>query len=438
MEKGIGIFFRDFLAAVQAAKLYSIEHPLLKNAAAKAFNSLTLILNEQPSFTIGIIGNEIASGKDILFSLSKLSESGLAYFKDRDIEKVTFKRGVDTSELIKFIQLLTMPKEDIKINPQDQLLKMGVDNIILGRLGIEEPKNDNAAKAYFEDISFPLNSVLNLEAVNGLALKASLNNIINNLGQRYQELLKLNTLKRYDLGTFTHLINTSILSMYFASRIGFAKEVILEIGLSALFHDIGKLYISRKVIRKPGQLNEVEFSLMESHTTLGSILALRYVDTLGIMPVVVSFEHHLKYDLSGYPKLAFPRKPNIASQIVSICDVYDALSGRRSYKADYPPDVIYKLMMRGKGVAYNPDLLDKFFQVVGVWPIGSIVGLSDKKVALVVAENQDDIFSPQVKVIYPQKEEQVIDLKGKKGSLKIERYLNPLKEGKEFLIHLQT
>ena len=269
--------------------------------------------------------------------------------------------------------------------------------------------------------------------MDGLALKVAVNNIIENLETEYKQLLKLNTLKRYDLGTFAHLINVSVLSMYFSSKIGFSRETVLEIGLSALFHDIGKLYISRKIIRKPEHLSALESSFMESHTLLGSALILQYIDTIGIMPVVVSFEHHLKYDLSGYPKLAFPNGPHIVSQIVSICDTYDALSERRSYKADYPPDVIYNFMIRGKGTAYNPFLLDKFFQLIGVWPIGSIVALSDKRIAVVVEENQDKIFSPLVRIIYPQKEEGTVDLKNNNSGLKIERYLNPWKEGKDFL-----
>jgi HD-GYP domain-containing protein (c-di-GMP phosphodiesterase class II) len=172
---------------------------------------------------------------------------------------------------------------------------------------------------------------------------------------------------------------------------------------------------------------------MESHTVLGSELILQYVDAIGIMPAVVSFEHHLKYDLSGYPKLAFSKRPHIVSQIVSICDTFDALSERRSYKADYSPGMIYNLMVRGKGTTYNPALLDKFFRLIGVWPIGTIVSLNDKRIAVVVNENQDDIFSPLVRVIHPQKEEGVIDLKNNQAGLKIDGYLNPWREGKDFL-----
>ncbi|OQB12508.1 MAG: Cyclic di-GMP phosphodiesterase response regulator RpfG [Candidatus Omnitrophica bacterium ADurb.Bin205] len=432
MQEKIELSFKDFLAAVQTAKLYGMGHPILKKALEKTFNSIQDVLSDRAEFTIGIIGDEIAFEKEVLFSLSKLAEVGVGYIKERGIERITFNRGIEFAELEKFVSLISIPKEDIKGSPQDHLLSMGVNNISIGKIGVSSNKPTQEEDSFI-DIASPLTQIFNREAVDGIALKSSINNIINNLGGQYQQLLKLNTLKRYDLGTFTHIINTSVLSMYFSSKIGFPKDSILEIGLAALFHDIGKLYISRKIIRKPGQLSESEFSQIESHTVLGSTLLLQYVDTLGIMPVVVSFEHHLKYDLSGYPKLSFPRKPNIVSQIVSICDVYDALSARRSYKSDYPPDAIYNLMMRGRGTTYHPFLIDRFFQIVGVWPIGSIVALSDKRVAVVSEENQDDIFAPIVKVIYPEKKESLVDLKNNKDNLKIERYLNPWTEGKDFL-----
>ena len=443
MKEIIELSFKDFLSAMQSVKLYSFNHPIVRKAIEKAYQSLSNALSEKKELIIGIIGEDIAFEKEILFDLSKMAKPSIAYLKERGIEKIVFNRGFQLAELEKFISFLAISKEEIKNNPQDALVLMGVRNIQTGKIeaaydgslqdSLRHPDKDDSGGKHFENISRPLASLLDREAIDGLALKFAVNNIVENLDTEYKQLLQLNTLKRYDLGTFTHLINTSILSMYFSSKIGFTKEVVLEIGLSALFHDIGKLYISRKIIRKPDQLDAKEFSLMESHTVLGAGLILQYVDTIGIMPAVVSFEHHLKYDLSGYPKLAFPKKPHIASQIVSICDNYDALSERRSYKADYPPDAIHNLMIRGKGTAYNPSLLDKFFQLIGVWPIGSIVALSDKRIAVVFEENQDAISLPSVRIIYPQKEKEIVDLEKDNNGLKIERYLNPWKEGKDFL-----
>jgi HD-GYP domain-containing protein (c-di-GMP phosphodiesterase class II) len=221
--------------------------------------------------------------------------------------------------------------------------------------------------------------------------------------------------------------------MYFSAKLGLGKEEVREIGIAALFHDIGKLYISRRTLKKTEKLTDYDFEEIKSHTVIGAELLLGYLDSLGVLPVVVCFEHHLKYNLSGYPKSPLIQKPHLASLIVSICDVYDALSQRRGYKLDYSPELIYNLMTRERGTSFEPMLLDKFFKIMGVWPVGSIVALSDARVAVVRDENEEDIFSPKVEVIHPAEKREVLDLREKKGTIKIDRFLNPWKEGKDFL-----
>jgi HD-GYP domain-containing protein (c-di-GMP phosphodiesterase class II) len=220
--------------------------------------------------------------------------------------------------------------------------------------------------------------------------------------------------------------------MYFSSRLGFDKSDVLNIGVAAMFHDIGKLFISRKILHKPDKLSDQEFGRIKSHTLMGAEIMLKYVDSLGILPVVVSFEHHLKYDSSGYPRVPLSRKQHIASLIVSICDVYDALSQRRGYKQDYSPDVVYNIMNKEKGASFDQELLDKFFRFMGLWPIGSIVALNDGSIALVKDENESDIRRPKVEIVSPVDKKRIVEL-AQDNSLSIERYLNPWKEGKEFL-----
>jgi len=120
----------------------------------------------------------------------------------------------------------------------------------------------------------------------------------------------------------------------------------------------------------------------------------------------------------------------MASLIVTICDVYDALTQRRSYKRDYPPEMIYEIMTRERGGLFNPDLFDKFFSIMGVWPVGTIVRLTDQRVAIVRREGKDNIFTPVVEVVSPQRLPDLIDLAA--ARVKIERSLNPLAEGKDF------
>ncbi|MFA4989656.1 MAG: HD domain-containing phosphohydrolase [Candidatus Omnitrophota bacterium] len=435
--------FKDLLTSLQTAKLYGLGHPITKKSIEKAYLSLQDVLADREELVVGIIGEELAFEKEIFFDLSKVLKQMIVYLKDRGIERISFSRDLEKEELYKFIGFLTRPKEEAKERPADFLALAGIRNITIGKVkpspavasarAKQQPLDLTAVyQESLEEVSLPLAKIMDREAIDAFSLKLTLNNIIENLGIYYQQLLKLVTLKRYDLGTFTHLLNVSILSIYFSSKLGFSKDVVMDIGLSALFHDIGKLYISRKTIRKPGALSDSEFAQMESHTLLGAKLLMQYVETIGIMPIVVSFEHHLRYDLSGYPRFPYKNKQHIASAIVSICDVYDALSQRRTYKTDYPSDMIYNLMLRGSGTTFEPGLLDIFFKAVGVWPRGTLVALNDERVAVVIDENEDDIFLPVVKVIHPPGQEEVINLKENKEA-KIDRYLSPWTEGKEFL-----
>ncbi|HTZ11510.1 MAG TPA: HD domain-containing phosphohydrolase [Candidatus Margulisiibacteriota bacterium] len=451
MFENIEASFKEILASLQTAKLYGTDHPLFKKSCEKAFSSLKVVLRENNELVIGIVGEELAFEKEIFIELSRAIKPSILYLKERGIERISFASSVSAEEFEKFVVFLSARKEELKKGPQEYLISLGVRNITVGKLkgqassatppagdaSREEKGAEVSSSSIYEssldNFSKSLSGILDAQVIDSLTFKFAINNVMEHLIKQHQEFLRLTTIKRYDPSTFVHLLNVSILAMHFASKMGFERNVILDIGVAALFHDIGKLYISRNILRKKDRLTDEEFGRITSHTVMGAQILLKYVDALGILPVVVAFEHHLKYNLLGYPKLSFGQKPNIASSMVSICDVYDALSERRGYKADYPPDVIYDIMMKEKGTSFDPQLVDKFFEFVGVWPIGSVVALSDGRVAVVADENSDDIFSPKVEVIHPEDKKEVINLKDTKGTLKVERYLNPWKEGKDFL-----
>lgn len=432
--------FKELLTCLQTAKMYGVVHPMFQKSLDRSYAAFEEVLAQRQDMVIGIVGDELAFEKEIFFDLGKLLRSAILYLKERNIERLAFYRGLSKEELGKFVGVLAGPKEDFKADPQLMLAHIGVKNISIGKLKVDDKKREDFVtgdqlelyNSSVDRVSQIISSVLNAEKVDPLGLKFSLNSIIDSLGTQRQELLKLATVKRYDAEIYVHMLNVSIFAMYFSSRLGFEKSDILDIGVAALFHDIGKLYISRKTLHKPDKLSEQEFNRIKSHTVLGAEFMFEYVDSLGILPVVVSFEHHLKYDSSGYPRLPLLRKQHVVSSIVAICDVYDALSQRRGYKQDYSPDVVYNIMNKDRGSAFDPELLDKFFRFMGFWPIGSVVALSDGSIALVRDENESDIRRPKIEIVSPVDKKRLVDLV-QDNSLSIERYLNPWKEGKEYL-----
>ncbi|MFA4889128.1 MAG: HD domain-containing phosphohydrolase [Candidatus Omnitrophota bacterium] len=441
MPKKIEGAFREFTTALQTAKLYAVKHPIFKAALEKAFFSLQEALGGRPDFTIGIVGDELACGKEIFFELTKLVRPVITYIKERGIEKITFYRGLTREELEKFIDFLAAPKAEMKLSVGEYFAQAGIRNIFAGKLqeggGAVGPHPTVASQAVETDslgqISQTVESVLNKGVIDQLSLGFIMNNVLENLGSQFPVLSRMPALKQFDAQTFTHLVNVSILSMYFSSKLGLLRDDVTAIGIAGLFHDIGKIFISRRIIRKDSRLTDEEHARIENHAILGCQIMLGYADSLGALPAVVSFEHHLKYNLKGYPRPRYPRAQHLASMIVTICDVYDALCQRRSYRGAYPPDMVYNLMIKGKGEQYHPELLEKFFACVGVWPVGSILALSDERTAVVVEQSQGDISLPKVKIISPENSGEIIDLSKQEGKIKIQRYLNPAGEGKEFL-----
>lgn len=447
----ITIFLTDFMSSLQVAKIYSTDHPNFKDFVDKTFASLGAIFEERDELVLGIVEGELAVGQEIFFDLSQKLRSLIIYLQDKGVERIVFLRALQKEELVKFISFLITRWEEEE-EAQEALSRLGIENITSGKITTvspageieEEPEGEKAKKILnyarmYEDsvdtVSQSLQTVIDEEDLDYMGLRFNMSNFMENLMGRYQELFNLASVKSKDKLTFYHLLNVTILSMYFSSKLGYAKDDVLDVGVAALFHDVGKLYISQKILKKKAKLEDEEFRRVKEHAVLGSELLFRHLGSLGILPVVVAFEHHLRYDLKGYPKVSFPKKPHPVSLIVSICDVYDALAQVRSYKRDYPPLKIYNIMIKERGGLFDPELLDKFFKVIGVWPVGTIVSLSDGRIAVVRDTNEDDIFRPKVELLEPEQKKEFIDLSEQK-EFEIKASLNAFAEGKEYIKYI--
>ncbi len=433
--------FFYLMNAVQAGKLYSEDHPKYNEFIQRLYALLDEILRSRKELVIGIVDSELAWEDHIFFELSHKLRGLIIFFEESKIQRIVFQQGLRNDELSSFIAFLTRTKRQDQIDEKEYFSLHGIQNIRAGRIKrmIEtEGAGDRSlemAKQYdisLDAVSNSLNTVLNEEEIDYLDLRFNILNVMENFVGRHQELLNLVSVKQKDLITFVHLLNVSLLSMYFASILGFSKDDVLDIGIAALYHDIGKLSISQKILQKKSKLADSEFARMKDHTLLGTKILYHYKKSLGTLPIVVAFEHHLRYDLQGYPKVAYPQKPHIASLIVSMCDVYDALAQRRTYKKDFPPNEIYELMIKESGKLFDPQLLERFFQAIGVWPVGTLINLSDKSVAVVREVNEGDIFNPIVDVLSPKKKKGRLDLT-KNKELNVTSALNPLGKGKKYL-----
>lgn len=443
MVEKIKIALLNLSSAIQAGKIYSKDHPSFQEFIIRAFKALHKVLSRKKELVIGIVEDELAWEGEIFFSLSQKLNALVLYLQEKNIERVVFLPDLNEEELSKFVLFLIEKEKRGAADVHEYLTALGVRNIRAGKIralatqqAVAEDTVTTKKKRKnktVRNVSQIIEHVLNEEDVDYLELKFNMLNYMEDYLGRRQELVDLVSMKKKDLTTFLHLLNVSIICMFVSSKFGYSQEDVLDLGIAGLFHDIGKLAISRRILKKSTKLEEDEFYKMKHHTTQGAEILVKYTDAVGKLPIIVAYEHHLRHDMKGYPRPAHPRKPHTASMIISMCDVYDALAQRRSYKKDFPPKKIYNIMMEGKGTSFEPELLESFFRVLGVWPIGTIVSLSNRRIAIVRKTNEKDIFSPVVEVIHPKKSRDVIDLSDETTKLKITKSLNPFKEGKKHL-----
>ena len=441
MRDKVKLCFIYLMNAIQAGKIYAGEHPTFTEYLGKLYAGIQEVLEARKDLILGVIGGEPAWEDEIFFNLRGKLAPLIDFLGKNGVERIVFQQGLRLDELRQFIIFLTRTKRLSNVSEEEYFRLHGIQNIRAGRVRALVRGEGVAAEAgelrtqfdgAVQAVSHSLNVVLEEEEVDYLDLRFNILGIMEDFVGRHQELLNLVSVKNRDLVTFVHLLNVSLLAMYFASKLEFAKDDVLDLGIAALYHDVGKLYISLKIIQKKSKLSDKEFNQVRNHPILGAKILDGYKDSLGILPMVVAYEHHLRYDMTGYPKTAFPRRPHPASLIISICDVYDALALKRSYKKDYPPDKIYELMTLERGKIFDPVLLDKFFRFMGVWPVGTLVDLSDGRVGVVRRVHEQDGSRPMVEVIAPENQGETVDLAARED-LRITGCLNPYGRGAQYL-----
>jgi HD-GYP domain-containing protein (c-di-GMP phosphodiesterase class II) len=211
-------------------------------------------------------------------------------------------------------------------------------------------------------------------------------------------MLELSGLKDYDEYTFFHSINVAILSLALGSTLSTDRRFLNSLGVGALMHDIGKTAVDLEVLNKPGSLDSDEWESVRLHPLYGAEAAAT-IPGLDRASVVIILEHHMRYDMDGYPS-RHPRRPqHLASRVVAVADAYDAMTSRRSYSIARLQDQAMGVLAKNSGTAFDPVLVRLFVQLMGVYPPRSVVRLSSGEVAIVLRPGESDVLNPVVRVI---------------------------------------
>lgn len=210
-------------------------------------------------------------------------------------------------------------------------------------------------------------------------------------------------IRKKDEYLLEHSVSVSVLITIFARFLRVKKEIIQQLAVGAFLHDVGKIMIPEEVLDKPGKLSEQEFTIMKTHVN-HSIDIIK--NTPGISPISleVAALHHEKLDGNGYPFNVKGSDISTYGRMISICDIFDALTAHRCYKEGYSHMKAFSILRSlGESGHLDKRLVNLFINCMGVFPVGSLVELGSNKLAIVEKRNLDDPTKPKVKAFYSAK-----------------------------------
>jgi len=369
-------FLTSFAQTVSTMTLYEEGHPARERAVDAVLEAILRMQEEVPHPEFTFVGNEIIFQGRPLHSLRgwgwgpRLSSVG--------IQRLEFTGPVTRGDLEVFLYDVQARLTGVFVSTAEarQSRPTAIQYGIVGvREGARRPEGEERGSG--PSVGYTLRDEIEavdwlhgeLKGDGGLHLleaEAIVRSLSVAMHGDQQFLIPLLRLKRFDQYTTTHAMNVSVLAMALAEFIGLGPKEVRAFGISGLMHDLGKVTIPEDILNKPGKLTDEERALMNNHTIAGARIILETEKHLDLA-AVVAYEHHIKIDGGGYPSLRFPRACHQASNLVHVCDVFDALRTDRPYRGAWETGRVLELLDEGSGTEFDADLAQSFVRMMRQW-----------------------------------------------------------------------
>ena len=423
----------SFYGALSALKLYPVENETVQQALAELHALVERIVTVDGGAEIRVVGDFFFLNETRLrLDLSNFATFGsfASALQTHGIGAVEILQGIDRTEWAPFISmLLRKPTPDAPFDGfMERLASAPVHHIAPRSVtDVDEPGEEQkltaAKRTYAQSVEVAKSVLGDMrigKAVNVRKVKRAVQGIVDQVLGNESSMITMTTLRDFDEYTFTHSVNVSIFSVIIGQRLGLDRLQLYEVGLGALFHDVGKQRLDVNVINKPGGLTDIEWAHLKEHPTEGLLVLFDmhgFADT-PYRQMLMAYEHHMKIDLTGYPQNQRSRQPTLFTRIVAVADSFDAGTSVRSYQYEpWPPDAVLKEMRDNPKRGLDTLLVKVLITATGVYPVGTLVILDTHELAIVAQVNQDPtlLHRPLVRVIsdpvgLPLSEPKTLDL----------------------------
>ncbi len=233
--------------------------------------------------------------------------------------------------------------------------------------------------------------------VDGDTARETVCRMVDSIFRNPDALLSLARLKSFDEYTAHHCLNVAVLSLHLGAALGVLQEELLRLGIGAILHDVGKVRVPASLVKKQHGLSGAEFELVKTHVAQGADIILRSPN-LPEDAALVALNHHERYDGSGYLRGLRGAAIGKFGLIVTVADVYDAMTSERSYKKRIAPAQAVKRIYEWAGSYFHPVHVRRFIQCVGIYPTGSLVQLDTGETGVVVRQNRGQALRPWIRL----------------------------------------
>jgi HD-GYP domain-containing protein (c-di-GMP phosphodiesterase class II) len=415
-------FLVSLYAALRSLKLYPVENEQVQRGLDELHHAARALLQVEDQLEVRISGEFIfVNATRLRLNLDNYATFShvLSILRQNGVGVILVDDLVERREWQVFIsQLLAAtarePSPGRLSELHQRMLQGGVTHITVEPpteeaedLEDEQRAKEIAKRTYERSVAVTkevVNSIRMGRSASVKKVKRAVQNIVDQVLSNEVSLVGLTTIRDYDEYTFTHSVNVCIFSVAIGKRLGLTRIQLYDLGLAALFHDVGKSRVPLDVLTKEGALDEAEWRIMQSHPWLGvlTLFGLRGYGEIPYRGIIVAHEHHMKLDLTGYPKAIRARTLSMFSKIVAVADGFDAATTRRVYQTTpLQPDQVLREMWENPRRGLDPVLVKALINLLGIYPVGTCVVLDTYELGLVHAANPDLDFinRPVVRLI---------------------------------------
>jgi HD-GYP domain-containing protein (c-di-GMP phosphodiesterase class II) len=363
-KESFGEFVRNVFQAASTMALYSKQHRLTVARVSQALIFLNEALMEDETATVMHLGDDLFVN-GLPLDKGPQVDRFIQAMAEYDIGHITINREA-TYDDIELLMLLATHQLEQDFHPTPHLRFGAVEvNTLL------QPNAETKGNLSFSTIPAHLIEGLvttfgvhnHLEQFDLRTVLSVVAGFVTAFRNEANPFLALVPVRRMDEYTFTHSINVCILNLAQGMSLGFDGQILHDIGVAGILHDVGKQFVPEEVLNSPGKLTESEWESMRQHTVRGAEYLL---NNPGIprIAVLTAFEHHMKYDMTGYPRVPQGWQTNLCSQITMISDFFDALRTKRVYRDAMSFDKTAGIMLHLAGNELNPALTLNFLKIL--------------------------------------------------------------------------